>query len=330
MATLSLSGNIKKERLIIMGTMLKILITILIFVSIWLGCHAQQRGITSTYMFNGLTLNPAYAGSLNELSVTYVHRKQWLNIEGAPTYQVFNAHNSFFSNRIGIGVLASNDKVGSHNDNGLYLSTAYKIRTGMGILSMGISGGFNNRVTDFTELNLKDTDDPLLSGVQKNFSPNFGTGVYFANPNVFVGLCIPYVMESKVYKNVDGLDNSFLRSRESRYYYATAGGLFHLSNQVKLNPSVLLRLHEEAAFSWDANINVIFDKIAYLGVNIRKSGELTFLGQIILNMNVRVGYAYDAVTNELNNRSTGSHEIFLNYRVKLRNYKKDPQCPVYF
>jgi hypothetical protein len=50
----------------------------------------------------------------------------------------------------------------------------------------------------------------------------------------------------------------------------------------------------------------------------------------MLNENLRVGYAYDINTSEINAVSAGSHEIFINYRIKLKNYRKDPQCPVYF
>ena len=50
----------------------------------------------------------------------------------------------------------------------------------------------------------------------------------------------------------------------------------------------------------------------------------------MLNENLRVGYAYDVNTSQINTVSSGSHEIFINYRIKLKNYRKDPQCPVYF
>lgn len=291
---------------------------------------AQQRAITSTYMFNGLVINPAYAGSLNVLSITGVHRDQWVNVNGAPQFQVLSAHTSLLSNRIGVGLVASKDQVGVHEDVGVYGSYAYKIRTSVGILSLGLQGGFNSRRSNFNQLSLLDTNDPFLLGEQRNFTPNVGTGFYFANQNIFFGLAVPYILENKVYDNIPEIEDSFINSRESRYYYGTAGGVIHLNESIKLNPSVLIRAQEEAPIGWDINVNVIFDEIAYTGVNIRKGGDITFLAQLILNENFRVGYAYDAITNDLNDYSAGSHEILVNYRIKLRNYKKDPQCPVYF
>lgn len=298
----------------------------------------QQRAITSTYMFNGLVINPAYSGSLNVLSVTAVHRDQWVNIDGAPSFQVFNAHTSLLSNRIGVGLIASRDQVGIHEDIGFFGTYAYKVRTAVGILSMGLQAGFNSRNSDFSTLNILDINDPGLQGIQSNFSPNVGTGLYFANPDIFIGVSVPYLIENRLYEEIvdngeiiaGARDQSFFQSRESRYYYGTAGGVIHLSPSLKLNPSVLLRVQEEVPLGWDVNVNVIFEEIAYTGVNIRRGGDLTFLAQLILNENFRIGYAYDAITNDLNNYSAGSHEILVNYRIKLRNFKKDPQCPVYF
>ena len=42
-----------------------------------LGLKAQQDIMLSQYMFNGLFLNPAYAGSHKYVSATLLHRNQW-------------------------------------------------------------------------------------------------------------------------------------------------------------------------------------------------------------------------------------------------------------
>lgn len=100
---------------------------------------------------------------------------------------------------------------------------------------------------------------------------------------------------------------------------------------MKLAPAFVIRAQEENRAAWDISTNLIFDDIAYVGVNVRNSGELSIMGQMILNENFRVGYAYDFITERDRRRiSPGSHEILLNYRIKLKNTRKNPQCPVYF
>ena len=54
--------------------------------------NAQQDAHYSFYMFNGLYLNPAYAGSHDVVNVMAIGRKQWTNIAGAPTSASVSIH----------------------------------------------------------------------------------------------------------------------------------------------------------------------------------------------------------------------------------------------
>jgi type IX secretion system PorP/SprF family membrane protein len=292
--------------------------------------YGQQRAITSTYPYNLLILNPAYAGSLNVLSVIGVHRNQWINHPGSPETTSLSAHNSFAGNRIGVGIFAMNDRTGVTTDNSFYASYAYKISTKYGILAMGLQGGFNHRVSDFTQLELLDPQDPLLGQTVTRFTPNFGTGVYFANPNLYIGFSVPYILEPRLISVGEGAAITTTDARESRYYYFMSGVVLPITSGIKISPSILVRAQEENRIGYDITTNLIFDDIAYIGVNVRNSGEIVFLGQLILNENFRVGYAYDASVSSLAQSNAGSHEILLNYRIKLHNFKKDPLCPVYF
>ncbi len=287
---------------------------------------AQQRPVMSTYMFNGLVLNPAYAGSLNLFVGTFIHRKQWINVEGAPTSNVFTAHNSFLSNQIGVGLLVSKDQVGVHEETALYTSYAYKIKTSAGILALGLQGGFDNRRADFSQLTVLNSEDPLLNSASSKLSPNFGTGIYFANPIMYAGISVPYILENNLYQ----VESITTQSRESRYYYGTAGVILDINRNIKLAPAFLVTVQESNRPTWDFNATVIFDEIAYAGLSYRNGDALVLLAQMILNENFRVGYSYDATVSSLSNHSKGSHEIMLIYRRKFKNSRHDPQCPVYF
>jgi type IX secretion system PorP/SprF family membrane protein len=292
----------------------------------FLSLFGQQRPVTSTYMFNGLALNPAYAGSLNVFSAVVTNRDQWINVQGAPVFQSVTAHNSFASNRVGVGLLMTRDQVGVHEDMGMYGSYAYKIRTGRGILSMGLQAGFNSRNSNYTEADAFDPTDPLYVNVNK-FAPNFGAGLYFANPKMYAGFSVPYILNNKVF---DIQTDVPVNGRESRFYYLTGGVVFDMSNLIKFSPSFLIRGQERIPLGWDLNATVIFENIAYAGISYRSGDALVFISQFILNENFRIGYAYDAITSPLTQYTKGTHEIMVNYRIKLKNHKKDPQCPVYF
>ncbi|MEM9338316.1 MAG: type IX secretion system membrane protein PorP/SprF [Bacteroidota bacterium] len=289
------------------------------------GLLAQQRPVTSTYMFNGQAINPAYVGSLNVFSAMFIHRKQWINVEGAPTSNIFSMNTSLLKNQIGVGLQVTRDKIGVHEETAVYGSYAYKIKTSAGILALGLSGGFDNRRSDFNELNVLNTDDPLLTGTASRFNPNFGTGLYFANSRMYLGVSVPYILENTLYL----VENTSTEAKESRYYYGTGGIILDINENMKFAPSALIRYQEQNRLGWDLNATIIFDDVAYAGVSYRNGDALVFLTQLILNENFRVGYAYDATTSALTNESRGTHEVLLNYRIKLRIFGR-PDCPVYF
>jgi type IX secretion system PorP/SprF family membrane protein len=46
---------------------------------------AQQDAQFSQYIFNGLYINPAYAGYKDDIFVNSFYRSQWTGFQGAPT-----------------------------------------------------------------------------------------------------------------------------------------------------------------------------------------------------------------------------------------------------
>src|SRR4051812_13216155 len=80
----------------------------------------QTEPLYSQYMFNTLPLNPAYAGSRENLSLTTTYRKQWIDLDGAPSTQVFSAHSPIKNKNISLGFSAVHDKIGVTSKTGFY------------------------------------------------------------------------------------------------------------------------------------------------------------------------------------------------------------------
>ena len=91
---------------------MKKIFTFFIFVLITqVDAVAQQFPLLSQYMFNGLVLNPAYAGSKPFTSASIDIRKQWAGFEGSPTTQAATIHGLTDSKKVGLGFMISNDKL---------------------------------------------------------------------------------------------------------------------------------------------------------------------------------------------------------------------------
>ena len=46
--------------------------------------YAQQDAQYTQYMYNTVSVNPAYAGSRGHMSIAALYRSQWVGLDGAP------------------------------------------------------------------------------------------------------------------------------------------------------------------------------------------------------------------------------------------------------
>jgi type IX secretion system PorP/SprF family membrane protein len=286
----------------------------------------QQSIVYSQYLFNGLLINPAYAGSHVQMSGTLTYRNQWVNFEGAPETTTFGLHTALRNGKVGVGLLATNDQIGSYRNTGIFANYAYMIKDPInnGVLSMGLSIGANNYKADFEELTLKAGQDPIFNVFMNEFRPNFGGGVFYYNKKIWAGLSVPSILTH------GSLFNGNLEQLKTpRFYYLNAGVKLPLDRAQKmmLHPSFLVRAQEGTPLSVDYTVNVIFDQIISLGASYRSGdGAIAFLNYK-LSEKFYVGYSYDYTTSDIRRFSNGSHEIMINYRTRIRRVHKNIECP---
>jgi type IX secretion system PorP/SprF family membrane protein len=299
-----------------------------IFISlVYVGAFAQQRPVQSLYMYDPLLVNPAYAGTQTQLSATAIFRNQWVNLPGSPQTLSATVHSGFRQNKVGLGFILANDIVGIHNDQSLYGVYSYKIKIDKTTtLSMGLQGGLNYFKSDYTKLRKKNPDDPTLEGTTQKFLPNVGAGIYYRHRAFYLGLSVPYLINNKLVYN----ESIAQLSKQHRYYYLMGGFSRQLTPYVQIVPSFLLRVQEKAPISFDINSTVVLYKTVGLGVSYRLGNGVIGLFELQLNENFHVGYAYDFTTTDLNQFSNGTHEIMVNYRIKIWRVHRGLECPSYW
>jgi type IX secretion system PorP/SprF family membrane protein len=288
---------------------------------------AQQRPLQSLYMFDPLLINPAYAGTQTQLSATAIFRNQWVNLEGAPQTFTATVHSGFLQNKVGLGIILANDIIGVHNDLSVYGVYSYKIKLNRTTtLSFGLQGGLNNFKSDFNKLTIKDQTDSGLRGTTQKILPNVGAGFYLRSKNFYAGISVPYLINNKlIYYNDENAT-----SKQHRYYYLTGGASFQISPFVQFMPSALIRVQEKAPLSFDINGLLVLYKAVGLGLSYRLGNGAVGLFELQLNDNFHVGYAYDFTTTDLNQFSNGTHEIMVNYRIKIWRIHRGLECPSYW
>jgi type IX secretion system PorP/SprF family membrane protein len=296
---------------------------------------AQQRPLQSLYMFDPLVINPAYAGTHVQLSGTAIYRNQWVNFDGAPKTFTGSIHSGFRKARVGVGLLFGNDNIGVHSDNSLYGIYSYKLklseRKGGGLLSFGLQAGFNSLKSDYFKTNPRDGSE---IGVISKFNWNFGTGVFYRNRTMYAGLSVPYLVQNKIIGvanlTTDTVKNRSSIGRQQRYYYLLAGFSKKLSPIVKWMPSTLIKVQQNAPLSFDINSMFIFYDVVGLGASYRLNDSFIGLFELQINDNFHVGYAYDITTSAIRMYSNGSHEIMINYRIKIPKLHSGIECPTYW
>jgi type IX secretion system PorP/SprF family membrane protein len=279
-------------------------------------------------MFDPLLINPAFAGTQVQLSATSIYRNQWVNFPGAPKTLTFSAHSGFKQNRVGLGIIAGQDQIGIHAESSLYFAYSYKLPLSRfdksTSLSFGVQGGFNTLRSDYT-LTISREEDKF--GVYRSFNPNFGAGLFFKNKKYYAGFSVPYMLNSELLTVNSAFQSS---ARRYRYYYISGGFTQKLSNTVKIVPSTLIRLQDKAPISFDLTlITVLYDAVG-IGVSYRLNDSVIGLFELQLNENFHVGYAYDLTSSDIRQYSNGTHEIMLNYRIKITKFHQGLECPAYW
>lgn len=285
--------------------------------------RAQQQPMYTQYMFNGLVLNPAYAGAQETFSATALARKQWVGMDGAPQTLTFSAHSPLDNLRTGsrkrpgspvsVGVTLFCDRIAVTGQTGLIGTYAYKIAIGrLSSLSLGLQGGFSHYRIAYSELSL---DDPAFAlGDIVSWQPEFGAGVYYRGERLYAGLSAPQMLRPLI--EVDNKTTSI-----SPHFFLTTGYVFDISRSVKLKPNLLLK-HSDKIYQLDLNCNVFLNEILNLGISWRSAESLSSLVQVQFNSHLGLGYAYDfGYGSEISRISSGSHEFMINYTVPRKNIR---------
>jgi len=302
------------------------------------GISAQQLPQFSQYMFNGLHVNPGYAGYKGEPYLQSTYRSQWTDFPGAPKTLTLTADLSANEGLMGFGLSLLSDQLGPARTSSGLLTYAYRIQTGdESYLGLGLSGGVSEYAIDGSMLNPNDFDDVHIPEGRVNFfTPNLNTGIFFHTPRLYAGLSA----YNLVGKNSLAKEDIALAYHHI-HYYLTAGVMVPLSDNVQFKPSFLLRTTSQGPSNLDLNGMFLFMERLWLGASYRTNvnfndnenfGELSqrnavaMIAEIFATKNLRFGYAYDHNTNVLSGSGNNSHEVSVGYYIAPKTIKmKNPR-----
>lgn len=299
---------------------------IILFFILILGVEAQQLPQFTQYMYNTISINPAYAGSREVLSVIGLHRSQWAGFGEGPKTQTLSINTPLRNEKIGLGLSFINDKLGYEKFTYLYGDFSYTINLNANLkLAFGIKAGFTQYNLD-EELITSEGIDPGVSGVKNRWEPNIGSGVFLHTEKWYVGFSAPRLLNVKHNDlTINGVNYGAI---DKISYYLTGGYVFELNDQVKFKPAALIKGTNGAPLSYDITANFLFNEKFWLGGSYRINEYTSALGALVdfqATKQIRIGYAYEYPLSEINQFSSGTHEILLMYEFIKSNRVKSPR-----
>lgn len=288
---------------------------------------AQQELMISQYMFNGLVLNPAYAGSHPYWSASALHRSQWVKFDNAPTTQTICLDGPIANRKFGVGLTLSNDQLGVTKQMEFGLNGAAKFGLANGTLSLGLRLAGSNYSANLNEVSVWDANDPMYANnINNAMTFKGGFGAYYSERKWFVGLSIPTIFSSD--KNLIPSGSDIKRYFQS-HYYLNGGVVFEVNPSLAIKPSILLKYQNAAPMELDLNCNLLFFQKFWLGLGYRSGDAIIAMAEWNITQQLRLGYAYDYTTTAIGNYSSGSHEVMLGFDFG-KNVNIKARSPRYF
>lgn len=279
--------------------------------------NAQQDAQFTQYMYNSMIINPAYAGSRDQMSIFGIHRTQWVGLEGAPVTNNVSIHSPINNGNVGLGLSILNDRIGPSDETDIGFNFSYKIKASEEYtLSFGLKASVNLLNIDFTKLSQEsyfNIDPSFQTNVDNKFSPNIGAGLFLYSGDSYVGLSIPNFIQTQHFdKGINRASTSNIAT-ERLHYYLTAGHVYDLSSEVKFKPSTIIKMTTGAPLQVDLSGNFMFNDKFVVGAAYRWSAAVSGLLGFQATESWFIGYGYDFETTQLSKYNSGSHEIFLRY-----------------
>ncbi len=280
---------------------------------------SQQTRQTNVYQYNTYSLNPAYAGYSGCTEINFSHLNQWVNIDGAPVTNYFNA-NTRIGKNFGIGGDVLFDRVGMSNhfsstlglSYGFYIKNEHLIRFGLG------AGFYQLRFDPTSAIALESGDVIVESGAQTANAMNTDLGIFYNFRGLELSFSSQQVVETRSKLDYPGLEGYTLE----RHFKGFVAYNLPVSQMLSLKPSVLYKgISGQQQF--DINLDVNYNDLFFGGLGFRTDvGLVSRVGMNIRKM-FMLAYAYEVPMMNLSGYSAGSHEILIGLKL-CKSPKESP------
>jgi type IX secretion system PorP/SprF family membrane protein len=304
---------------------------------------AQQQPQFTHYGFNGMYLNPAYAGIKGQTEVTVIGRYQYYNLSntrgdanGSPRTGLASASIPILSLHGGVGAVVYYDQEGESKITNAALSYSQHIKLGSGQLGIGVQGIFT--YLSKGSYTASDLNDPYVPESGSDHKFDAGVGLWYESPKFYAGLSAnnlfraTYTLQSAIRDantgNIVGYQNTS-RYLGENHAYLTAGYNIEASSSVVVTPTILAKVvlpgdydatskyDNQHNYSFEGGVRATLDDRFWAGLNYRYDESIAGLigASFGADNRYRFGYAFDFIAFHQDALALSSHEIMFSLRL---------------
>lgn len=300
---------------------------------------AQQSIQYTQYIFNSMSVNPAYTGYKEQWFAQMALRSQWVGLDGAPKTGSVSIDGVVDPEhkRHGVGLQINADKLGAQSATSIFANYALRLRVDdedTRRLSLGIAGGVTQYSLNGNKLQAVDPTDPTLPiGNINSWRPDVRLGIYYYQHNWYAGLALQDLFSGSDSGSDYVFNSTTLESiRHRMSLYFIGGMLFEPDEGLHIRPSLLIKDDFKGPTSLDLNAMFIFQGRFWAGGGYRTrarvfdreynassaaklsaTNSFSLIAQFYVTDNLRVGYSYDHALGKMSNLQNGTHEVTLGY-----------------
>lgn len=271
--------------------------------------------------------NAGATGQGDKMNILVGTRQQWLGIEGAPSSFWGRADMPlrFLGGHHGIGIAFSSTQEGLFSNMVFGAQYAYKLKIKDSFLCFGAQLGLLDQKFDGSKVEIPSSDHHTPAGEDEDIPTtevsgmafDAAFGIYYVHRYFHVGLSATHLTEPTVRYQDSGSENdNGFEFFVPRQFYFMAGGNIPLRNPLyEIQPSIMVST-DLNVFTAEATVRMRYNKLFWGGVGYRWNDAVSvmigaeFKGFVL-------GYSYDLPVTAVLKASSGSHEVFVGYSMKL-------------
>lgn len=306
-----------------------ILLSIAFLMAILMG-SVQAKAQTDTqltqYWAAPAYYNPAAIGQIDFINIHGAGRLQWMGIDNAPQSLTALADMpfKFLDKRWGTGVVLHQESAGLFSSLNLGAQLAFiKPNFLKGKLQVGLQLGIINQAFKGSEVILpgdddyhESTDEAIPTTDIAGTAFDIALGAFYTHKWFWAGLSMTHATSPSITLSQESSTEQNYEFATNRTFYLMGGSNIPIKNSlIELQPSFLAKT-DGNFFSAEITARARYRKFLTGGIAYRLNDAVSLMvGAEIKDFSV--GYSYDFPLSNIRKGTSGSHEVFVGYKVKI-------------